>query len=350
MIFPGRRGRRGRGARRAAPGAGPAAMLLAAVLLVTAAAAPAGAFADFELSLYGAVERGSPPAEGLIRFIQLVEDRLPDRVEFVFSPFSMPAADAIADVHAGVLDVVLAPLPAFEAYVPTVHTWSLPFLFEDAGHVEAVVNGLVGRRFLQGLERAGLMGIALWHGGFRHVGTVDRPVVSVEDVEGLKLAVHGPADARVWQELGAEPVAVPWDGIGGRLQSGEVGGVTATPHEVRSAGLQGVLGHYSFAGYGWTGYMLAVNPWLWKDLPVSVRQTIQEAAVEVGRWVADRWEQVHGEAAAALAKEGVRLEREPDTAGFRERVQEIFGELRGERWFDSRLVTDIRAARPEGDR
>lgn len=349
MIFSNRPGHaRGRG-RGAGPGARSAAVLLAAALLVAAAAVPAGAFPDFELSLYAAVERGSPPAEGLLRFIRMVEDRLHDRVEVVFYPFSMAAHEAVADVHAGVLDMVLAPLPAFAAYVPTVHTWGLPYLFEDSRHVEAVVNGLVGRGFLQGLERAGLMGVALWDGGFRHLGTVDRPVRTVEDVEGLKLAVHSPGDAKVWEMLGAEPVSVPWSDVGSRLRAGHVDAVMATPYEMRSAGLQGALGHYSFVGYGWAGYMLAVNPWRWKDLPVSVRQTIQEAAVEVGRWVARRWEQLHEEAAAALEKEGIHLEKEPDTAAFRERVQELFADLREEPWFNSRLVNDIRAARPEGD-
>lgn len=348
MTVSGRR--RGGGTPRwTASGTGPAAVLVAAALLVAALAAPAGAFPDFELSLYGAVERGSPVADGLLRFIQTVEDRLPGRIEFVFYPFTMSADDAVSDVHAGVLDVVLAPLSAFEAYAPTVRTWGLPYLFEDSRHVDEVINGPAGRTFLQGLERAGLMGIALWDGGFRHVGTVEHPVRTVDDVEGLKVAVHGPADARAWEVFGAEPVSVPWGDVRSRLEAGDVDAVVATPYQVRSAGLQGSLGHYSFIGYGWTGYMLAVNPWLWKNLPVGVRQTIHEAAMEAGRWVAQRWERVHGEAAAALEKDGVHLEREPDTAGFRELAQELFGELRDEPWFDRRLVNDIRAARADGD-
>ncbi|MFS8640296.1 MAG: hypothetical protein LOD90_05690, partial [Symbiobacteriaceae bacterium] len=132
------------------------AALLAAALLVAAAGGAAAAFADYELSIYGAVERGSPAAEGLTRFIQLVEDRTGDRVELALYPFHLPAEEAVTDLHAGALDLVLAPLSAFAAYVPTVHTWALPYLFDDSRHVEEVIYGPVGRGFLQGLERAGL--------------------------------------------------------------------------------------------------------------------------------------------------------------------------------------------------
>src|SRR5690606_21692097 len=187
-----------------------------------------------------------------------------------------------------------------------------------------------------------------WDGGFRHLATTDRPVGTLEDVEGLRLGVTDEGAAQVWAAFGAEPVMTAPGHLRAALGDGRVQGYGTTLRDLRAADPAQASVYVSLLGYAWDGYLLAVNPWVWKNLPVGIRQTIQEAALDAARWTAARWVWEEEEALRALEGAGVRFRSDPDVASFRDRAEELYRDWGEAPWFDRRLFAQIRALR-KGD-
>lgn len=328
------------------------AFALAAAALLMFPGAAYG-FADYELTIYTPAERNSPAVEGVLRFIQLVEDRTNDRVQFDFFHGGAFGSDeeAVEDVVVGALDVVLVPLAAYARVHPQVQTWLLPYLFDDEAHLQEAISGPIARDFFKGLEWHGIQGLAFWHGGFRGLGTRGQAVAGVDDVADLVIGVP-PLDVytEAWTALGAEPVAVPWRDVPQQLQRGDIAAQDGTPDMFRRANLHETQDHYSVIDYSWMGFLLAANRYSWERLPTGIQQIIGDAAMEAGRWAAEQWKRRQSDALAAMEKAGVSVERSPDVTGFREQAHAFYATLQDKPWYDAKLVARIRGLAAKEDK
>lgn len=69
----------------------------------------------------------------------------------------------------------------------------LPYLFNDHDHVSRVVDGTIGQQMCQDLaDHSGVRGLAFtYSGGYRVLGS-DEPVMSLDDLQGLRLVIEQP--------------------------------------------------------------------------------------------------------------------------------------------------------------
>ena len=70
-------------------------------------------------------------------------------------------------------------------FVPELMVFELPYLFRDRAHMAAVLDGPVGRSFIEPLRQRGLRLLGYFDLGHRHLMTRDRIVESIQDMENL---------------------------------------------------------------------------------------------------------------------------------------------------------------------
>ncbi|MDX9915965.1 MAG: TRAP transporter substrate-binding protein DctP, partial [Sphaerochaeta sp.] len=111
------------------------------------------------------------------------------------------------------------------SYVKALDAIQMPYLYNNSEHMWAVLNGPVGQKLLEDVEKvnSGLIGLCYYDAGARSFYTT-RPVRSVADLAGLKIRLqNNQMMVRMVELLGGTPVT----GIG--------------PNDVYSAITQGVI-------------------------------------------------------------------------------------------------------------
>ena len=109
----------------------------------------------------------------------------------------------------GQMDPFLGPL------VPELNVFNLPYLFRDAAHMEAVIDGPIGDELLQKLTdhpTAGLVGLCWMNAGTRNVYNSQHPIRSAEDLKGLKIRMMGnPIFVDTMNAMGGNGVSMGFD-------------------------------------------------------------------------------------------------------------------------------------------
>ena len=160
----------------------------------------------------------APYADGVREFARQVED-LSDgslRVDVVwdgalryFGEFGVGADQEVAGlVQSGKLDMALIPARSWDRLgVTSLQALQAPFLVDNEALVDKVVTSDLARDMLAGLDKAGVVGIALLPEGLRYPVGFEAPLIALGDFAGATLRV-APSDAsfRLFEALGAEPV------------------------------------------------------------------------------------------------------------------------------------------------
>ena len=88
--------------------------------------------------------------------------------------------------------------------------WDLPYLFNDRETAHKVLDGEVGQEILDSLSDKGLNGLVYWENGFRHLTNSEKPVTSIQDMQGINMrTLENPMQIKTWSLLGANtsPIA-----------------------------------------------------------------------------------------------------------------------------------------------
>ena len=126
----------------------------------------------------------------------------------------------------GKLDLGLIPARAWdELGVTSLQALQAPFLVSSEDLVEQVVEGDPAAEMLAGLDKAGVVGLALLPEGLRHPVGFARPFLAPGDFAGATIrALPSNASYRLLEALGAKPVDVWADALPAAVANGEIDG------------------------------------------------------------------------------------------------------------------------------
>lgn len=134
--------------------------------------------------------------------------------------------DVVQNLQLGAIDMtIVRPGHVADLGATEFNALSLPYIFSDDAHQDAVLFGEVGDRILATLEPMDIKGVGFYRDLPRHFFTTDTPVTSIEDMEGLKLRVQtSQLAADTVEAIGAAPTPMAFSELYGALQSGVVDG------------------------------------------------------------------------------------------------------------------------------
>ena len=226
---------------------------------------------------------------------------------------ALSRAELVASVQRGEVEMAHCYVSALGAVHERLWAIELPFLFRDYAHAEAVWEGPVAARLMDGLPDVGLRGVAFaYSGGFRVVATRDRVIQRVADYQGLRLRTAGnPIPEALYRRLGGSAVAAPLEAIPALARAREGGekidGCEITFVRYLACGLDDVFPIINVTGHSLFSTMTVMNDAWFRGLPDRYQEIVVaagEAACRVERETAIREEQVTRE---ALAGRGFRI-------------------------------------------
>ncbi len=110
------------------------------------------------------------------------------------------------------------------AFVPEAEIFNFPFIFRDLDHFYRVLDGPIGERVADRIEEElDVLVLGYWFAGRRNAWNAERPIVTPDDFEGLKIRViPTPILVDTFNALGAQATPMSFGELYSALEQGVV--------------------------------------------------------------------------------------------------------------------------------
>jgi tripartite ATP-independent transporter DctP family solute receptor len=329
---------------RTSPGAGRAAAVLACAL----AAGPAAPGAEArQLRAADTQPADYPTVQALFFLDRLLRERTGGRHSIaVFHSRQLgEEKETIEQTRVGAIDLNRTNVAPLADIVPELNVLSLPFLFDSADHLHAVLEGPVGTEILGSLERYGLVGLAYYDSGARSIYNAARPIRTIADVRGLRIRVQqSEVMIEMLRALGATPVALPFGQVGTALATRIVDGAENNWPSYVTNGHHRVARYLTLTEHTMSPEVLVMSKRAWDELSAADKTIFREAARESARFMRGIWRKWEEQARADAETSGVTLTTAFDRAPFERAMEPVYRRFMADERI-RRLVARVRAER-----
>jgi TRAP-type transport system periplasmic protein len=265
----------------------------------------------FVLKVGQVLPAAHPTSQAMLLFERRLEELTDGRVDVrLYSSGQLGNADQMIMLsQIGNLEACVVSAAPLAQYAEHFNVLVMPFVFRDNAHQYAVVDGPVGAELLDHLRGRNLQVAAFFDSGSRNVMTIDGPVQTPQDLQGMKIRVMS---SNVLQEtvacLGAMPQTISQGEVYSALQTGVIDGWENNPATCYAFSMY-ETGCIHFA---WTRHVaipdLLVLSRRWYDgLEPDIRQAVDQAAEETKHYQRTMWQEGDKAAITALEKAGMKF-------------------------------------------
>ena len=125
----------------------------------------------------------------------------------------------------GNYDIVLATNAPMASFLSDMYVLDAPWIFDSREQAYELLDGELGQRLGDGLEKKGFKTLQIQENSFRMLSTTDRKVETVEDLKGLKVRImENEVQLKTWSLYGANPTPMSFTELFTALQQRTVDG------------------------------------------------------------------------------------------------------------------------------
>lgn len=214
-----------------------------------------------------------------------------------------------------------------ENFSPKLRVFGYPYIFEDKEHRYKLYDSELGKELLLDGEQYWLRGLTYFDAGSRSFYTKNKPIVTPDDLRGLKIRVmQSPTAISLVKSLGGSPTPVSWGELYTALQQGVVEGAENNLPSFYSSRHYEICKNFSLDEHSAVPDILVISTLIYNKLSLEEKKWIQEAAQEAAVKQRELWEIAENEALEAIKEEGVNITY-PDKELFKEESEQIVKEL-----------------------
>ncbi len=282
-----------------------------------------------------AVAEAHPYHLGLEKFKQIVEEKTAGAVKIdIYANGTLGSErDMIEGLQLGTLDLVVTSTGPVINFVPEMGVVDLPFIFSSREHAYKVLDGEIGQGLLQKFNDIGIVGLAFWENGFRHLTNSKRPVNSVKDIKGLKIrTMENEVHQAAFKELGADPTPMAWGEVYTALQQGTIDGQENPVPIIYNMKIYEVQKYLALTGHFYSPALLLAGKKCFDKLTPKQQEIFKSAAVEAAKYEREQIKLQEDEQLSKLEELGMVITR-PDKNALREatkavydKYQDVFGQ------------------------
>ncbi|MBO8162136.1 MAG: TRAP transporter substrate-binding protein [Brevibacillus sp.] len=233
--------------------------------------------------------------------------------------------DAVEGVMNGTIDMTtVAADSSLANVVPEMNAFGIPFLFKDANHVYAVLDGEIGKELLKKVDEKGMKGLGFWEVGFRNMTSKDKPIEKPEDLQGMKMRVQ---PAPVWQEfmksLGANPTPVQFSELYSALEQGVVDGQENPIATLMSMKFYEVQKQVALTAHTYTPAAVLMSNKMYNSLSDEQKKWVEEAVQKATQEQRKVLAENEAKALEELKQNGVNV-TQPDREAFAEATKDVY--------------------------
>jgi len=300
------------------------------------------------LKLAHVLDPSHPVHKGMAFMAERVAELSHGSVEIQIFPSGQLGSEpeSIEQLQRGALAMVKTSAAAMEGFVPEMAVFGLPYLFDDEAHYWDVLNGEIGRELLRAGEANNVHGLCYYDSGSRSFYTVKKPILTPDDVKGLKLRVMPSKMAMdMIKTLGGGPTPIPFGELYTALQQGMIDGAENNPPSFLSARHYEVAKFYSLDEHTRIPDVLIFSKAIWDRLDPQVQRWLEQAAAESVEFQRKLWKEETEKALREVEAAGVQIFH-PDKKPFQEATRPMYEALDDERV--KALANRIRAVQEGG--
>lgn len=194
-------------------------------------------------------------------------------------------------------------------FVPELLVFDVPFLFRNATHARAVLDGPIGNKVLAVANGYGITGLGFGENGLRHLTNSKHPVRNPDDLSGLTIrTMENEIHIKAFATLGARPVPLAWPELYAALQQGVVDGQENPIANILTAKFYEVQPYMTLTGHVYAPSLVAMNTASWEQLADEDKAIVQggvKKAIAVQRAAVEAYE---AEGIDLLRERGVEIE------------------------------------------
>ena len=307
------------------------AVLTAGVFSLLIGGGQAGGQQKVVLKLAHVLPAAAPVHKAMVYMAERAAEKSGGLVEIQVFPNGQLGSETetVEQTQRGALAMVKVSTAPMEGFIPEMAVFSVPYLFRDEEHYWKVLGGPIGQRILLKGADVGLRGLCYYDSGARSFYTVNKPVLSPDDLEGMKIRVMRSKTAMdMIDTLGGAPTPIPFGELYTALQQGMVDGAENNPPSMYDTRHWEVAKHYSLDEHARIPDIIMFSQQIWEGLSPQVQQWVQEAADESVEYQKKIWREYVEECMANLEAEGVTIYR-PDKTPFQEMAQAMYNNFDG---------------------
>lgn len=276
--------------------------------------------------------------------VEEVNARMPDK----FAPALFPnnqlgdEKQMLEGLGFGTLDLGIITNASIANIEPSFQLNDMPFLFADEAQAHKVLDGEVGQEMLATLSAHGMQGLGFGEGGFRHMINNTRPVVTPEDVGGVKYrTMQNPVFIGMFDALGGSPTPMAWGETFTAAQQGTIDGLEIPLAVIAANKYPEVTKYLSLTKHTYSALGVIASDRFLNKLSDEEQASFREA---VAAAIAHQREQVAANSEALVAEleaAGMTVNAIDDPAAFRGRVAPVYDQFKpqiGEALFDKALA------------
>ncbi len=264
-----------------------------------------------------------PTGLAMVKFGQLIEEYTNGdyKVKLYANGQLGDERKLLEQVQNGVLDMTKTATVLMTTYAREYSVLVMPYLFKNSDHFIQVMHGPIGQDFKMLTADKGLVVLAFLYDEPRSYYTVNKEIISPEDLKGKKIRVINSADAiNVAKVMGATPTPLPWGEVYTSLQQGVVDGAEGGPSALTLYKHGDVAKFFSNTQHVTYPGEIVIGTRLWNKLSDEHKAAFERAAKEAATFQTQAFIKLQEQAMQDLVKMGVSI-AEPDLNAFQDRAK-----------------------------
>jgi len=320
--------------------------ILAGAAMAFGAQAWAGDFKarNIKMAIVNPIEH--PQGVGAQKFAEELEKRTEGKTKLkIFANGTLGGEQQVASaMQGGTIDVSSMAPAQLVGMIKQFVVLDFPFAFASDAQADAVLDGPFGKKLMGLLNEKNLVGLGFQHQGYRSISNSKRPIVKMEDIEGLKIrTILNPLYVDMLKTLGANPVPMPFPELYTALETGTVDGQENPEQTVEASKFYEVQKYFSADKHIYNTQMLMVSKKLWDSLSDDEKKAFQAASDEASVYQRKIARGLVEKSREFLTSKGMRLNEiaPEEIARMRTKVQPVIDKYTAE--VGTELVTEFYA-------
>ncbi|MDB5577074.1 MAG: C4-dicarboxylate transporter [Bradyrhizobium sp.] len=292
--------------------------------------APAQAQTKMVLKASDVHPLGYPTVEAVMRMGKKLEAATDGRLTLQMFPSMQLGGEKemIEQAQLGALQLARISVGAVGPVVDDVNVFNLPFVFRNAKHMEAVIDGDIGNELLAKIsanEKTGLIALCWMNAGSRNIYNNKRPIKTMADLKGLKVRMMGnPLFVDTMNALGGNGVALGFDQVFSSMQTGVIDGAENNPPSFMAQNHHQVAKYFTMTEHLIIPELLVFSKISWQKLTPADQALIKKAAKEAQAEQRVLWYEAENAALDKMKAAGTQMIMDVDKKPWQDAVKPVW--------------------------
>ncbi|MBO6510688.1 MAG: TRAP transporter substrate-binding protein [Roseibium sp.] len=236
--------------------------------------------------------------------------------------------DYIEGMMLGSIQMAQVSTAPVSSFIPEFDLFSLPYLIRDTDHFKAVVSGSVGDKYNDLAEQRGLKILAWFDNGYRNVFNKVRPIVTPEDMDGLKIRVmESPLMVNTVNAMGGSATPMSYSELYTALEQGVLDGGENAAGNVLNDRFYEVSNYLSMTQHFRPPGIVAISKATWDGLTAEQQSVLIEEGARLQDYEIELTAEVGAKALEELKAKGMEV-NDANVDAFRARMDPVYEDFK----------------------